>query len=456
MPLLVEQFASKASLKQRRGRAGRVREGVCYKLVSKDNYAKLRDHTLPEISRCALDQTLLSLLFLGVERGSGTFLRTLLDPPSREAVDAALFSLSKIGALERGIQNNEVSLTSLGMHLAGIPAPPIVGKILVLGSILGCRRAALAMAAAISVGRSPFLRIDVPRHQKGRMKDADAISPEDVKKTKILEEREKLFKLCGNSDHAMLAGAFLQWEALGIGGGERKRFCESLGLSFTGVKDIAQLANQLDSSLHAAGFGASDESDRNANSWRVLRTCAVAAMAPGQLVRVVRPSVKYVDTAEGALEKDGEARELKFFIRQEDASTTKPPASNIPSKNPDERVFIHPSSANFSVGNYHCPFLVYNGLVRTSKPFLRDVTECSAYALLMFGGSLEVQSRNELIVVDNWVRLAANARIGALIRFLREKMDDLLARKIEDPTINLANSTEMKLIVKLLVTDGLG
>ena len=74
----------------------------------------------------------------------------------------------------------------------------------------------------------------------------------------------------------------------------------------------------------------------------------------------------------------------------------------------------------------------------------------------MFGGSLEVQSRNELIVVDNWVRLAANARIGALIRFLREKMDDLLARKIEDPTINLANSTEMKLIVKLLVTDGLG
>ena len=456
MPLLVEQFASKASLKQRRGRAGRVREGVCYKLVSKNKYEKLLDHTLPEISRCALDQTLLSLLFIGVENGSGTFLRTLLDPPSQVAVDAAIFSLSKMGALEGEQQSNEVRLTPLGMHLAGIPAPPIVGKMLVLGSILGCRRGALAMAAAISVGRSPFLRVDAPRSNKGSMRHGEPASLEELKKTRILEERAKLLKTCGNSDHAMLAAAFLQWLSLGVGGGERKRYCESLGISFTGMKDISQLANQLDSSLNAAGFRASDESDRNANSWRILRTCAVAAMAPGQLVRLVRPSVKYVDTAEGALEKDGEARELKFYIRQGDEPNLESPVSNCPPKRAEERVFIHPSSANFSVGNFGCPYLVYNGLVRTSKPFLRDVTECSAYALLLFGGSLEVQSRNDMIVIDNWVQLSANARIGALIRFLRDKMDDLLAKKIEEPSIDLSNSTEMKLIVKLLITDGLG
>jgi ATP-dependent RNA helicase DHX57 len=127
MPLLVEHFASKASLKQRRGRAGRVRAGKCYKLISKSTHAKLLDHTAPEITRCALDQTLLSLLFLGVERGNGSFLRTLLDPPSQESVDAASFSLEKIGALER-FQGDELRLTPLGMHLAGIPAHPTVGK----------------------------------------------------------------------------------------------------------------------------------------------------------------------------------------------------------------------------------------------------------------------------------------------------------------------------------------
>jgi ATP-dependent RNA helicase DHX57 len=128
MPLLLEQFASRASLKQRRGRAGRVREGKCYKLISQATYSKLNEHSAPEITRCALDQTLLSLLFLGVERGSGTFLRTLLDPPGQESVDAAIFTLWKLGAVEKQLPSGDLPLTPLGMHLAGIPAPPVVGK----------------------------------------------------------------------------------------------------------------------------------------------------------------------------------------------------------------------------------------------------------------------------------------------------------------------------------------
>lgn len=128
MPLLLEQFASKASMKQRRGRAGRVREGTCYKLISRATYSSLKDHSEPEIRRVALDQTLLQLLFLGVERGSGTFMRTLLDPPSKESLNAAAFSLQKLGAVEMGRNEGDLHLTSLGAHLAGIPAPPIVGK----------------------------------------------------------------------------------------------------------------------------------------------------------------------------------------------------------------------------------------------------------------------------------------------------------------------------------------
>ena len=128
MPMLVERFASRDSLKQRRGRAGRVRPGTCYKLISKKTLDKLAQHGEPEIRRCALDQTLLSLLFLGVENGSGSFLQHLLDPPSRKSIDAALFSLKKIGAIVKSAKANEFILTPLGMHLAGIPAPPPIGK----------------------------------------------------------------------------------------------------------------------------------------------------------------------------------------------------------------------------------------------------------------------------------------------------------------------------------------
>jgi HrpA-like RNA helicase len=128
MPLLVDQFASKASLQQRRGRAGRVRPGVCYKLISRSTLEKLKDHSEPEINRVALDQTILQLLFLGVEHGNGNFLRTLLDPPSKDSVDAATFSLLQLGAVEKVHLNEELKLTAMGTHLAGIPAPPIVGK----------------------------------------------------------------------------------------------------------------------------------------------------------------------------------------------------------------------------------------------------------------------------------------------------------------------------------------
>jgi HrpA-like RNA helicase len=128
MPLLIEQFASKASMKQRRGRAGRVREGTCYKLISRKTFESIREHSAPEIHRVALDQTLLQLLFLGVENGHGTFTNSLLDPPRSESLNAAIFSLRKLGAIEQRSFDGSLIITPLGSHLAGIPAPPVVGK----------------------------------------------------------------------------------------------------------------------------------------------------------------------------------------------------------------------------------------------------------------------------------------------------------------------------------------
>lgn len=153
MPLLIETFCSKAStfawkcfrypahayhilnllstsllplgLKQRRGRAGRVRPGNCYKLLSNKTFSKLRSDTEPEIMRSALDQTLLSLLFLGIDCSpNGPFISSLLDPPTNESLQSAIESLETLGA----VNDTKNGLTPLGMHLAGIPAPPVVGK----------------------------------------------------------------------------------------------------------------------------------------------------------------------------------------------------------------------------------------------------------------------------------------------------------------------------------------
>jgi len=87
---------------------------------------------------------------------------------------------------------------------------------------------------------------------------------------------------------------------------------------------------------------------------------------------------------------------------------------------------------------------------------VRDITECSSYDLLLFGGNIEVLASNNLIQIDSYVHLSANARIGALVGGLRKKIDEILSKKISDPQYDVTDSVEMKIIVKLLRTDGLG
>lgn len=384
-----------------------------------------------------------------MEKGTGNFMRTLLDPPSNESLQAAALVLQKIGAVA-GDEAGELRLTPLGAHCAGIPAPPTIAKMVIMGSILGCRSAALAMAAGMSLGRSPYLRIDNPRYQRGA---SESDSPETLKAQRVLEKRAEMYKAVGNSDHALLAALFKEWGGTGDGYGGRKQLCDSLGLSFNGMRDMYQLASQLDSSLTAIGYRKSIESDCNADSYSLIRTCAVAAMAPSQIVKVVRPAATYQQTVEGAMELDGEAKGLKFFVRSGKSDEEK---SNT--WKGEERVFIHPSSFNFSCGSYNCSWLVYHTLVRTSKPFLRDITECSAYALLLFGGDMMVKadSSEGSVVIDGWVNLSSSSRIVSLVGGLRGKVDEMLLKKIDDPSFEISSSKEMQLIVKLLKTNGEG
>ncbi|KAH0502649.1 ATP-dependent RNA helicase Dhx29 [Microtus ochrogaster] len=151
MSSLVETFVSKASALQRQGRAGRVRDGFCFRLYTRERFEGFLDYSVPEILRVPLEE--LCLHIMKCDLGSPEdFLSKALDPPQLQVISNAMNVLRKIGACEP----NEPKLTPLGQHLAALPVNVKIGKMLIFGAIFGCLEP-VATLAAVMTEKSPFI-----------------------------------------------------------------------------------------------------------------------------------------------------------------------------------------------------------------------------------------------------------------------------------------------------------
>lgn len=75
-----------------------------------------------------------------------SFLGRAVEPPVEAAVKNALRLLEDIGAIQEGTE----ALTKLGRHLAALPLPPRVGKMLLFGVMFGCLDPVLTVACCMA------------------------------------------------------------------------------------------------------------------------------------------------------------------------------------------------------------------------------------------------------------------------------------------------------------------
>ncbi|KQT60099.1 ATP-dependent helicase [Methylobacterium sp. Leaf456] len=141
MTRLVTARASRASVDQRRGRAGRTEPGVCWRLWPEAATAALEPFARPEILSADLAGLVLDCAAWGVSDPTAL---PFLDPPPAPALTEARAMLADLGALD-----GDGRLTATGRTLRALPLPPRLARMVARAAEIGHARRAAELAALL-------------------------------------------------------------------------------------------------------------------------------------------------------------------------------------------------------------------------------------------------------------------------------------------------------------------
>src|SRR5690606_5573052 len=139
---------SQASANQRKGRCGRVAEGICIRLYSEEDFESRPEFTEPEILRTNLASVILQMTSLGLGDIEAF---PFVEPPDRRNVKAGVDLLHELGAIDPSQKDPRKRLTPLGRRLAQLPIDPRLGRMVLEADRNGCVREVLIIAAALSI-----------------------------------------------------------------------------------------------------------------------------------------------------------------------------------------------------------------------------------------------------------------------------------------------------------------
>src|SRR4029078_12223295 len=129
---------SQASANQRKGRCGRVADGICIRLYSEEDFEGRPEFTDPEILRTTLASVILQMTNLGL----GDLAKfPFIDPPDRRNVNDGVKLLEALGALKGP------DLTPVGRKLAQLPVDPRLARMVLEAGKQSCVAEVMVVAA---------------------------------------------------------------------------------------------------------------------------------------------------------------------------------------------------------------------------------------------------------------------------------------------------------------------
>ena len=141
---------SQASANQRKGRCGRVSEGICIRLYSEEDFNNRPEFTDPEILRTNLASVILQMTALGLDDIEAF---PFVDAPDKRHIQDGVKLLEELGAFEtvQTKSGEKRRLTTIGRQLAQLPVDPRLAKMLLSAVDFGSVYEVMIIVSALSI-----------------------------------------------------------------------------------------------------------------------------------------------------------------------------------------------------------------------------------------------------------------------------------------------------------------
>ena len=440
---LVTVWTSQASAKQRAGRAGRTCPGVCYRLYPKSFFDEtLLEQGTPEMVRTPLDELVLQVCLLYEQRRKSNsvgkndgvdpskLLNQVPEPPSPTSLEQACQHLIDVDALVE-VDDHKFRLTPLGFHLSRLPMDPKVGKVLIVGCLLGCADNALTVAAALSCPRPCFF------HQFSGKADRQHDMSLD-RRAQIIEQGFGGKDWKGGTvkgDFMAVIACFRAWQECPTDQ-DQFQFARDHALDHSVMKEIRDLRRSFSDMLREAGFCGKRQEPPNHHGEDALLTsaCWVAGLYPN-ICTLMRP-------------RKGGPKGGRLLTKEGDVC--RPQTQSFQRS----RVQRTAETGKDAYAVYHTKHRSVTTQSKSSEVYVSNVNFVSRYALLLFSGDLRVE--NNAVIVDGWLKfkIGETGKTGAILLLaLRKELDAMLLTQISGGADTGKETNELLSLVRQLLAD---
>ena len=226
---------SQASANQRKGRCGRVSEGICIRLYSEEDFLSRPEFTDPEILRTNLASVILQMTALGLGDISAF---PFVEAPDKRNIQDGVRLLEELGAITEE-EHGRYRLTQPGRQLAQLPVDPRLARMVLEAQKYGCVREVMIIVAALS--------IQDPRERP-------------VEKQQAADEKHRRFA-DKESDFITFVNLwnYLQEQQKALSGNAFRRQCKTDYLNYLRVREWQDIYTQLRQVVRELGMPVNSE-----------------------------------------------------------------------------------------------------------------------------------------------------------------------------------------------------